>query len=225
MTDSIRIPIAAVRRLAVETGAPVVACRNALRDAGGDTERARVALAAAGHGRLAPELPGWTRGFGGNGPDHLCELRFDPDAAEIVRAIVRHAAPAGFRRLEVRGRPMTSEMRGMRTPDSWDLWVDEFHAPSLFANVSGEGAPTNVWNYSAILVGGGVFWIEHGYGADAPQRRAAEIEVLRRLLASDAPPVRGWSLEAGGQGYPCVVIAAGTDGPSLARHVGISAAR
>ena len=147
--------------------------------------------------------------MGSGGPDHFLELVFASD----VRAAVRALDTKGFRRAEIEGQRMTSELRSPLACDAFDLYADATHFEPLVENLRG-GVSTNVWVYEVVLVGARRVWIEHGYGATSDACAAAEARLLAWACERGSGLV-SWSIEHGGQGYPVTVARAGASWAEL----------
>ena len=145
----------------------------------------------------------WTDLFGDHGPDHFLELVFDHDVRPVVRAL----DTTGFVRTELRNVSMVAQLRDALFPEAFDLYVDEFTAVDVVANMRGV-ARKNIWLYRTIMVGADRIWIEHGLGATSPETLAVEARVLERAMALESGLI-SWSIEYGGDGYPGVVLVSG----------------
>lgn len=160
----------------------------------------------------------WMKEFDGDkhGPDRFLELVFEAADDARVRSLVKATGVPGGVHRAITGRPMQCEFRALETAEH-DLWIDDRNAELLFGNLDGTHS-VNVWCYGCIEAGGGRVWFEHGYGDSALLE--AGMRILAALTEPDAPPLRGWSIEYGGQGYPCHVLRAGTSAVSLRAYLG-----
>lgn len=160
----------------------------------------------------------WYFEIGSNGPDWYLTLLVPVAQSGRLRQRVRSLHLDGFAHYQAQG--LTGIIDGIR--GNYDWYIDDHNFERFVGNITGK-TTSNIWIYHCIAVENQALRIERGYsGYDSGKpdfQTETELRVLQAILDDDSIEVARWTVSAGGQGYPEVVIRSGTSKRELAEYL------